>query len=34
MPKYLFQDIATMTSRSMKHIFRSADTIITVTVMP
>jgi ABC-2 type transport system permease protein len=34
MTNYLFQDIATMASRSMKHIFRSVDTIITVTVMP
>ncbi|SFC26759.1 ABC-2 type transport system permease protein [Bacillus sp. OV322] len=34
MTSYLFQDIATMTSRSMRHIFRSADTIITMTLTP
>ncbi|OIK09092.1 ABC transporter permease [Bacillus sp. MUM 13] len=34
MTNYFFHDIATMASRSMKHIFRSADTIITMAVTP
>ncbi len=29
-----FSDISTMLGRSMRHIFRSLDTIITVTIMP
>lgn len=31
---YLFTDISVMLGRSMRHIFRSMDTIITVTIMP
>jgi ABC-2 type transport system permease protein len=32
--KHLFSDMAVMLGRSMRHIFRSMDTIITVTLMP
>lgn len=32
--KYLFSDLSVMLGRSMRHIFRSMDTIITVTLMP
>ncbi len=32
--KYYFSDMAVMLGRSMRHIFRSMDTIITVTIMP
>jgi ABC-2 type transport system permease protein len=32
--KHLFSDISVMLGRSMRHIFRSMDTIITVTIMP
>lgn len=32
--KYFFSDISVMLGRSMRHIFRSMDTIITVTIMP
>jgi len=31
---YTLSDIGVMTGRSMRHIFRSLDTIITVTIMP
>ncbi len=34
MNKYLFSDMGVMLGRSMRHIFRSMDTIITVTIMP
>ena len=32
--KHFFGDIGVMFGRSMRHIFRSIDTIITVTIMP
>src|SRR5260370_29810444 len=32
--KYFFSDMSVMLGRSMRHIFRSMDTIITVTIMP
>lgn len=32
--KYFFSDLSVMVGRSMRHIFRSMDTIITVTLMP
>jgi len=32
--KHFFSDMGVMLSRSMRHIFRSMDTIITVTIMP
>ena len=32
--KYFFSDMGVMLGRSMRHIFRSLDTIITVTIMP
>src|SRR5664279_4506358 len=32
--QYIFNDIRVMVGRSMRHIFRSMDTIITVTIMP
>lgn len=32
--KHYFSDLSVMLGRSMRHIFRSMDTIITVTVMP
>jgi ABC-2 type transport system permease protein len=32
--KHFFSDISVMLGRSMRHIFRSMDTIITVTIMP
>ncbi len=32
--KYLFSDMGVMLGRSMRHIIRSLDTIITVTIMP
>lgn len=32
--KYFFADMGVMLGRSMRHIFRSLDTIITVTIMP
>ena len=32
--KYLFSDMGVMLGRSMRHHFRSMDTIITVTIMP
>ena len=32
--KHFFSDMSVMLGRSMRHIFRSADTIITVTIMP
>ncbi|KRF13660.1 ABC transporter permease [Paenibacillus sp. Soil787] len=32
--KHFFSDLGVMLGRSMRHIFRSMDTIITVTVMP
>ncbi len=32
--KHLFSDMAVMLERSMRHVFRSLDTIITVTIMP
>lgn len=32
--KHVFSDIGVMFGRSMRHIFRSMDTIITVTIMP
>lgn len=32
--KHFFSDIGVMFGRSMRHIFRSMDTIITVTIMP
>src|SRR5688572_3393527 len=31
---YYFTDMSIMLGRSMRHIFRSLDTIITVTIMP
>src|SRR5215204_884688 len=31
---YFFMDMGVMLGRSMRHIFRSMDTIITVTIMP
>lgn len=31
---YFFRDMSIMLGRSMRHIFRSMDTIITVTIMP
>src|ERR1700688_3758248 len=31
---YFFSDLSVMLGRSMRHIFRSMDTIITVTIMP
>ncbi len=31
---YFFADMGVMLARSMRHIFRSMDTIITVTIMP
>ena len=34
MNKYFFSDMGVMLGRSMRHIFRSMDTIITVTIMP
>jgi len=34
MRKYFFSDMSVMFGRSMRHIFRSMDTIITVTIMP
>lgn len=34
MKKHLFSDMGVMLGRSMRHIFRSMDTIITVTIMP
>ena len=32
--RYFLNDVAVMMGRSMKHLFRSLDTIITVTIMP
>jgi ABC-2 type transport system permease protein len=32
--KYFFNDMSVLLGRSMRHIFRSLDTIITVTIMP
>jgi ABC-2 type transport system permease protein len=32
--KHYFSDMGIMLGRSMRHIFRSLDTIITVTIMP
>src|SRR5579883_1693519 len=32
--KHFFADMSVMLGRSMRHIFRSVDTIITVTIMP
>ena len=32
--RYFFSDMSVMLGRSMRHIFRSMDTIITVTIMP
>jgi ABC-2 type transport system permease protein len=32
--KHFFSDMSVMVGRSMRHIFRSMDTIITVTIMP
>ncbi|MGE5391765.1 MAG: ABC transporter permease [Deltaproteobacteria bacterium] len=32
--KHFFSDLSVMLGRSMRHIFRSMDTIITVTIMP
>jgi ABC-2 type transport system permease protein len=32
--KHFFNDMSVMLGRSMRHIFRSMDTIITVTIMP
>ena len=32
--RYFFSDMGVMLGRSMRHIFRSMDTIITVTIMP
>nr|WP_154893862.1 ABC transporter permease [Paenibacillus xylanexedens] len=32
--KHFFSDMSVMLGRSMRHIFRSMDTIITVTIMP
>ena len=34
MNKYFISDMSVMLGRSMRHIFRSMDTIITVTIMP
>ena len=34
MKNYFFSDMSVMLGRSMRHIFRSMDTIITVTLMP
>ena len=34
MNKYFLSDMSVMVGRSMRHIFRSMDTIITVTIMP
>lgn len=34
MKKYFFSDMSVMLGRTMRHIFRSMDTIITVTIMP
>jgi len=34
MNKHFFSDMSVMLERSMRHIFRSMDTIITVTIMP
>ena len=34
MNKYFFSDLSVMLSRSMRHVTRSMDTIITVTIMP
>ncbi|MDQ2807057.1 MAG: ABC transporter permease [Chloroflexota bacterium] len=34
LPKHFFSDMSVMLGRSMRHIFRSMDTIITVTIMP
>ena len=34
MNKYFFNDMGVMLGRSMRHIFRSLDTIITVTITP
>jgi ABC-2 type transport system permease protein len=34
MTKHFFSDLGVMLGRSMRHIFRSMDTIITVTIMP
>lgn len=34
MNTYFFTDMSVMLGRSMRHIFRSLDTIITVTIMP
>jgi len=34
MNQYFFSDMGVMLGRSMRHIFRSMDTIITVTIMP
>lgn len=34
MHKHFFSDMSVMLGRSMRHIFRSLDTIITVTIMP
>ena len=34
MNKHYFSDMGVMLGRSMRHIFRSLDTIITVTIMP
>ena len=34
MNTYFFSDMSIMLGRSMRHIFRSLDTIITVTIMP
>jgi ABC-2 type transport system permease protein len=31
---YYFADMGIMLGRSMRHVFRSMDTIITVTIMP
>ncbi|MBO9728672.1 MAG: ABC transporter permease [Chitinophaga sp.] len=33
-PSYFFTDLRVMLGRSMRHVFRSMDTIITVTIMP
>src|SRR5512138_1252186 len=32
--KYFFNDMSVMLGRSMRHVFRSMDTIIKVTIMP
>ena len=34
MNKYFLNDMGVMLGRSMRHILRSMDTIITVTIMP